>query len=67
MWKENRCGNEKDQTKFIQKRKYEKFTLICQFSLEEQQAKICLYLHLKTDTQGQNKNKTCMRKTVRIW
>lgn len=30
--------------------------LICQFSLEEQQAKVCLYQDVKTDTQGQNKN-----------
>ena len=55
-WKEKRCGSERTQSKFIQKWKYRKLILICQFTLEEQQAKVCLYQDVKTDTQEQNKN-----------
>lgn len=39
--------------------------LICQSSLEEQQAKVCLYQDIKTDTQDKIKI-LCMRKTIRI-
>lgn len=61
-----RCESERTQSKFIQKWKYKKLMLICQSSLEEQQAKVCLYQDIKTDTQDKIKI-LCMRKTIRIW